>query len=93
MDKWITIARLIQVYEVEPAFIEELIECNLLTVEKNEDQVYLLTEQLATFERFVHLRYDLDINVPGLEVIDRLLSKIHDLRSEINYLKQFEQKL
>ena len=93
MDKWITIARLIEVYEVEPAFIEELIECNLLTVEKNEDQVYLLTEQLATFERFVHLSYDLDINVPGLEVIDRLLSKIHDLRSEINYLKQFEQKL
>ncbi|WP_394364292.1 chaperone modulator CbpM [Chryseobacterium carnipullorum] len=41
---------------------------------------YLLYEDLPVFERFTNWHYDLEINLPGLEVISNMLRKMEDLK-------------
>jgi hypothetical protein len=37
-------------------------------------------EDLPSFERFANWHYDLEINLPGLEVIHDMLKKMEDLK-------------
>jgi len=47
-------------------------------------------EDLPTFERFTNWHYDLEINLPGLEVIHNMLQKMENL-NQIN--RELMQKL
>ena len=39
-------------------------------------------EDLPSFERFANWHYDLEINLPGLEVIHDMLRKMEDLKQK-----------
>jgi hypothetical protein len=39
-------------------------------------------EDLPIFERFTNWHYDLEINLPGLEVIHEMLKKMEDLKQK-----------
>ena len=39
-------------------------------------------EEISKFEKFANFYYDLEINIPGLEVIHQLLQQIEDLKHE-----------
>ena len=43
---------------------------------------YLLCDELELFEKFANWHYDLDVNLPGVEVIHHLLQKMERLREE-----------
>ena len=44
-------------------------------------------EQLADIEKYIHLYYDLDINMEGLEAIMHLLNRVQHLQHQIKRLK------
>lgn len=82
METKITVHRLCKLYNVEYDFISELLENDLLTAEKDGEEIYIIYEELPVFERFVRWKYDLDINVPGIQIMQDLLSKIDRLTAE-----------
>ena len=73
---------LVKIYNIELTFFDSLEESGLVKTETENDVKYLLYEELPAFERFTNWHYDLDFNLPGLEVINHLLSKLEELRRE-----------
>lgn len=78
----------IKVYKIETIFFNQLMEAGLIETTLENNTVYLAYERLSKLEKLINWHYDLDINVPGLEVIHHLLHKIETLQTENNVLLQ-----
>lgn len=82
MSERISREELVKIYNIEITFFDELVDVGLLNVETENEIRYLLYEDLPVFERFTNWHYDLEINLPGLEVINDMLLRIKDLKKE-----------
>jgi hypothetical protein len=82
MDEKISREELVKIYNIEITFFDELVDYGLLRVQTENDIRYLMYEDLPTFERFANWHYDLEINLPGLEVIQEMLQKMNDLKQK-----------
>ena len=82
MSERISREELVKIYNIEITFFDSLEESGLLKTETENEVKYLLYEELPAFERYTNWHYDLDINLPGLEVIHHLLEKMENLRAE-----------
>ncbi|AZA49071.1 MerR family transcriptional regulator [Chryseobacterium carnipullorum] len=80
MSERISREELVKIYNIEITFFDELVDGGLLNVETENEIHYLLYEDLPVFERFTNWHYDLEINLPGLEVISNMLRKMEDLK-------------
>lgn len=88
MSERISREELVKIYNIEITFFDSLEEAGLLkTVTENEVK-YLLYDELELFERFAYWHYDLDVNLPGVEVIHHLLQKMEKLTEENRRLLQ-----
>ncbi len=81
MDR-ISREELVQLYNIEITFFDSLEESGLVKTETENNIKYLLYEELPAFERFTNWHYDLEVNIPGLEVIHQLLQQVEKLRDE-----------
>lgn len=90
MSERISREELVQIYNIEITFFDELVDSGLLNIETDNEIRYLMYEDLPTFERFTTWHYDLEINLPGLEVIHNMLQKMENL-NQIN--RELMQKL
>lgn len=90
MSERISREELVQIYNIEITFFDELVDSGLLNIETDNEISYLMYEDLPTFERFANWHYDLEINLPGLEVINTMLQKMKNL-NQIN--RELMQKL
>lgn len=72
---------------VEPNFILMLGEDGLIDIQVMNNMNCFPTSQLAEVERYVHLYYDLSINVAGIDAIRHLLTRIENLQEEVRKLK------
>ncbi|MCH5597693.1 chaperone modulator CbpM [Niabella ginsengisoli] len=75
-------------YSIETSFVRTLNDQGLIELEYTNQSYFINHEQLSVLEKYVHLYYDLDINVEGIEAISHLLKKIEDLQSELRQLKE-----
>lgn len=82
MSERISREELVKIYNIEITFFDELVDGGLLNVETENEIRYLLYEDLPVFERFSNWHYDLEINLPGLEVINDMLRKMEDLKQK-----------
>jgi chaperone modulatory protein CbpM len=80
MSERISREELVKIYNIEITFFDELVDVGLLKVETEDEIRYLLYEDLPVFEKFTNWYYDLEINLPGLEVINDMLRKMEDLK-------------
>ena len=74
-------------YNIETSFVYKLDEHGLIELSRSEEMVFITFEQLSDLERYMHLHYDLEINIEGLETIKHLLDQVHELQKEVNRLK------
>lgn len=81
MSERISREELVKIYNIEITFFDDLVDGGLLNVETENDIRYLLYEDLPTFEKFTNWHYDLEINLPGLEVIHDMLRRMEDLKN------------
>lgn len=72
----------VQLYNIEIQFIDKLTHYGLLTIENEGNISYITYEQIPVVERYMRWHYDMDINMEGIEVIDRLLEEIRELKKE-----------
>ncbi|MGA9211718.1 chaperone modulator CbpM [Kaistella sp.] len=89
MNDRISREELVRIYNIEITFFDSLEESGLLKTETENEVTYLLYEELPAFERFTNWYYDLEVNLPGLEIMHQLLEKMESLRNENRRLKQF----
>ena len=82
MSERISQEELVRIYNIEITFFDELVTSGLLNIHTENEIRYLMYEDLPTFERFTNWHYDLEINLPGLEVIHEMLKKMDDLRQK-----------
>lgn len=82
MGERISREELVKIYNIEITFFDELVDSGLLNIETENEIIYLLYEDLPSFEKFTNWHYDLEINLPGLEVIHEMLKKMEDLNQK-----------
>lgn len=80
MNERISREELVKIYNIEITFFDELVDSGLLNIHTENEIRYLMYEDLPSFERFTNWHYDLEINLPGLEVIHDMLRKMEDLK-------------
>ena len=90
MSERISREELVKIYNIEITFFDELVDSGLLSIQTENEIRYLMYEDLPVFERFTNWHYDLEINLPGLEVINTMLQKMKNL-NQIN--RELMQKL
>jgi len=82
MSERISREELVKIYNIEITFFDELVDNGLLNVETEDNVRYLIYEDLQVFEKFANWHYDLEVNLPGLEVIHNMLRKMDDLHQK-----------
>ena len=80
MSERISREELVKIYNIEITFFDELVDSGLLNIQTDDEIRYLMYEDLHVFEKFTNWHYDLEINLPGLEVIHEMLSRMEDLK-------------
>lgn len=88
MGERISREELVKIYNIEITFFDELVNGGLLNIETEDDTRYLLYDDLTVFEKFANWHYDLEINLPGLEVIHGMLQRMEDLNRKNRELMQ-----
>ncbi len=82
MNERISIEEIISLYRIDYSFLDELITLELLHPETENSIRYIIYEELPHLERFANWHYDLDVNLPGIEIIHKLLNQLEDLKNE-----------
>jgi len=81
-------------HNIQLSFIQSLSDNGMIATEVVEDNIYLPTSELKLVEKIVHLHFDLDINLEGIETIMHLLNRMEDMQGQIrqltNRLKRYE---
>ena len=68
--------------------INALVDNGLIKTEIIDRITYVHYDQLPALERFVNWHYDLEINVPSIQIIHRLLEQIKLLQEENQKLRR-----
>jgi len=79
MSERISREELVKIYNIEITFFDELVDYGLLNIQIENNIQYLMYEDLPNLEKFANWHYDLEINLPGLEVIHNMLKKLDAL--------------
>ncbi len=74
-------------YNIETSFIQKLNEYGLIELSRSDETVFIAFEQLSDLEKYMHMHYELEINMEGLETIKHLLDQVDRLQKEVNRLK------
>ena len=74
-------------HNIEYSFISSLENSGLISVTSVKHSSFINLDEVGKLEKFVHLHYDLDINIEGIETINYLLEKIENMQSEIVKLR------
>ena len=81
IDEWCTH------YSIETSFVRALDEHGLIELKQVNQSYSINYDQLSLLEKYMHMHYELDINLEGIEVISHLLEKIERMQSELRVLK------
>jgi chaperone modulatory protein CbpM len=87
MENLIPAAEFCANQNIEFSFIRSLQETGLIEITTIEETVYIHASQLQELERILHLYFELDINLEGIETINHLLQRINYMQDEIMALK------
>lgn len=74
-------------HNIAYSFISSLKDSGLISVTSIKSSSYIHPDEIYKLEKFVHLHYDLEINIEGIETINYLLEKIENMQREIVNLR------
>ena len=81
-------------HNIELSFINSLRDYGMIETVVIEEQLFFPMTELERLEKIVHLHYELDINLEGIETITHLLQRMNEMREQIiqltNRLKVYE---
>jgi len=87
MENMISILDFCSSHNVEITFITDLREAGLIEVTTVDRSTYISFGELYKLEKLIRFRYELDINVQGIETITHLLNRLDNMQQELSFLK------
>ena len=87
MEKLIPANDFCTIHNIEISFIQSLQETGMIEITTIEETAYIPANQLPELERIIHLHFELDINLEGIETINNLLIRINNMKDEITALR------
>jgi len=81
--KLISITEYCSTCNIDPEFILSLEDSGIITLTGQ----HIHPDQFTELERYIHLHYDLHINIEGIDAIRHLLGKVDRMQREIHELK------
>lgn len=72
---------------IHNSFIQALIEFDVINHKRAKNKFYILEDEIAEIERMFRLHDDLGVNVEGLGVINEMMSRMQQLESEMENLR------
>ncbi|MBL0025331.1 MAG: chaperone modulator CbpM [Saprospiraceae bacterium] len=87
-NEFILVESICQYHNIDPTFIESLIDLDLVKVIKVENFKYFKTDDLVQIEKMIRLHIDLGINLEGIDVVVNLLNQIEILEEELRSFKK-----
>jgi hypothetical protein len=84
----ISVITFCEYHQITPDFVYALQESGLVELQKEEEELYLMNQQIDALEKYIRMHYELGINIEGLEVITRLLAQMEEMQAELNLLKR-----
>ncbi len=76
-------------YNVDEAFLNEMLEHGMLVANKSEAEKMILDiEGLHRIESALRLRRDLEVNMPGIALVLDLLDQLHHVQGELQVLRK-----
>lgn len=75
-------------YRIETSFVKRLNEYGLVELSYADEKIFIHNDQLSLLEKYMHLHYDLDINMEGIEAISHLLARVERLQQELRTLRE-----
>lgn len=89
MEKeFITITEYCINYNIDPSFIVSLEESGIIVFSTIGKEKHIHFEQFTELDSYIHLHYDLQINIEGIDAIRHLLGKVSRLQTELNELQK-----
>jgi chaperone modulatory protein CbpM len=86
-ENLITVTDFCVYHNVEYTFIDHLQEAGLIEVTVVNKTTCIPVDEIKKIERLARLHTQLDINEPGILVIDGLLDKVENMQQEIAVLR------
>ena len=86
-DELIGIEIICTQYQIEPSFIEELTDYGLLSIIETEDNRFVEKKMIRDLEKMIHFRYELGINLEGIDTILHILQRLESLQEEMIVLR------
>ena len=74
-------------YNIQLAFIQSLEQYGFIRTVTIDSDEFIDADELPVIEKFIHLHYELDINMEGIEAISFLLERVQHMQDEIVRLK------
>lgn len=74
-------------HDIDIAFLNDIHKSGLIDFEIFEKSIIIRENRLPDLEKVVHLHFDLDINLEGIETIIYLLHRTEEMQTEINNLR------
>ena len=74
-------------HDIEISFINSLQQTGLIEITTIKEAGFIDPNQLLQLEKIVHLYYELDINLEGIETINYLLKRLSSMQDEIIALR------
>lgn len=83
----ISLSDLCRHYALTVDFVQSLDEMGLIPLIEEENQHFVDEVYLRDLEVILHLHYDLDINLEGIDAITHLLLRMEEMQRELNLLR------
>lgn len=74
-------------YNIEFSFVQSLNEYGLINLDTIDNKIFIHHDELPNLEKYMHLHYDLNINLDGLEAITHLLDRIRSMQQRLTSLQ------
>ena len=74
-------------YQVEQTFLETLEAHGLISFRYQENQRFILKEDVVDLEKYSRMYYEMEINVAGIDALKNVLEKVKQLQQETEQLK------
>ena len=87
MKKLISAEEFCENHHIEVSFVRTLRDSGLIEITNIEQTEYIQANQLKELESIVHLYYELDINLEGIETIYYLMQRMNSMHDELTALR------
>ncbi|UWX56225.1 chaperone modulator CbpM [Maribacter litopenaei] len=75
-------------HNIEVSLVHQLVEFEILSLEKTDDREVIEISELPKLEKMVRLYHELEINPQGLHAIHHLLEQVNNLQEEVLTLRR-----